>query len=141
MDFTGSVPIGWASRVPRSWLGMSGYLAAGVFLGLILILALSLTRSSDAAAAGAAPDAIVDNVVRLHGQDIGASCWHGATASGPARITVSLEVGVDGKVRYAAAAGESASMRSCVEAHVKSWEFLPQAEATTMVLPFEIDRR
>jgi hypothetical protein len=141
MDFTGSVPLGWARRVPRSWVGMSGYLAAGVLLGLILILALSLTRSSDAAAASLPPGAITDNIVRLGAEDIGDSCWQGATKADLARITVSLEVGVDGKVRYAAAAGESPTMRGCVEAHVRSWEFLPQSEATTMVLPFEIARR
>jgi hypothetical protein len=32
-------------------------------------------------------------------------------------------------------------MRACVESHVKSWEFLPQASASQMVLPFEIDPR
>ena len=56
-------------------------------------------------------------------------------------MTVALEVGVDGKIRYAAASGESAAMRECVETHVKSWEFLPQAQAQTMALPFEVDRK
>jgi hypothetical protein len=32
-------------------------------------------------------------------------------------------------------------MRGSVEAHVKGWEFLPQAQTQAMVLPFEIDRR
>jgi hypothetical protein len=31
-------------------------------------------------------------------------------------------------------------MRSCVEAHVRTWEFLPQAQPTAMALPFEVDR-
>lgn len=141
MDFTGSIPTGLASRIPPSWVGMSGYLVAGICLGLVLILALSFMRGSEPVAASAGSGAITDNVVRLRGGEIGASCWHGIDKDGPARITVSLEVGVDGKVRYAAAAGESATMRSCVEAHVKSWEFLPQAQASTMVIPFEIQRR
>ena len=64
----------------------------------------------------------------------------GIQKDGPARLTVSVEVGTDGQVRYAAAAGESASMRSCVESHVKTWEFLPQAQTTAMALPFEVDR-
>jgi hypothetical protein len=128
------------SWVGQSWVGMGGYLAAGVVLGLILIVAVAFSRRDAAAATAMPPGTITDNVVHLHADQIGTSCWQGTTKSGPARITVSLEVGVDGKVRYAAAAGESATMRGCVEAHVKSWEFLPQTQAATMVLPFEIDR-
>ena len=33
------------ARIPRSWVGMSGYLVAGIFLGLVLIGALSIGRS------------------------------------------------------------------------------------------------
>lgn len=132
------------AKIPRSWVGMSGYLVAGIFLGLVLIGALSLGRSNDANAAVPPPsaNAIMDNVVRLHARDIGNTCWTGLEAKqGPARLTVALEVGVDGKIRYAAASGETPSMRECVETHVKSWEFLPQAQAQTMALPFEVDRR
>jgi len=138
-------PQGFASltsrmKIPQSWVGMSGYLVAGIFLGLVLILALSIGRGGDAAAA-TSPNAITDNVVRLHAQDLGASCWQGYEKTGPARLTVALEVGIDGKIRYAAASGETAELRSCVEAHVKAWEFLPQQQAQTMALPFEVDRR
>jgi hypothetical protein len=132
------------ARIPRSWVGMSGYLVAGIVLGLVLIGALSLGRSGDANAAlpPPSPNAIMDNVVRLHARDIGNTCWTGLEAKqGPARLTVALEVGVDGKIRYAAASGETPSMRECVETHVKAWEFLPQAQAQTMALPFEVDRR
>lgn len=136
---------GILGRIPTSWVGMSGYLVAGVFLGLVLILSLTLGRGGDTAAASAAPTttagAITDNVTRLHAREIGDSCWSGIEKDGPARLTVSLEVGVDGKVRYAVASGESASMRSCVETHVKSWEFLPQSQPSMMALPFEVDRR
>ena len=133
-----------SARIPRSWVGMSGYLVAGIFLGLVLIGALSLGRSSDANGAlpPPSPNAIMDNVVRLHARDIGNTCWTGLEAKqGPARLTVALEVGVDGRIRYAAASGETPSMRECVETHVKAWEFLPQAQAQTMALPFEVDRR
>jgi hypothetical protein len=132
------------ARIPRSWVGMSGYLVAGIFLGLVLIGALSLGRPSDANAAlpPPSPNAIMDNIVRLHARDIGNTCWTGLEAKqGPARLTVALEVGVDGRIRYAAASGETPSMRECVETHVKAWEFLPQAQAQTMALPFEVDRR
>lgn len=128
-----------ARRVPSSWVGLSGYLAAGVVLGLVLILALALTGREEASAASL-PNAVTDNVVHLSSRDVGESCWRGVTDA-TARVTVSLEVGLDGRVRYAAAAGESPAMRSCVEAHVKRWEFLPQSTAQTMVLPFEIARR
>jgi uncharacterized membrane protein len=110
-------------------------------LGLVLILALSIGRGDPPTASAASSSAITDNVVRLHAREIAASCWAGFEKFGPARLTVALEVGVDGKIRYAAASGETPAMRSCVEAHVKTWEFLPQAQAQTMALPIEIDRR
>ncbi len=146
VDVTGTAtlpPAGWASKIPASWASMSGYLIAGIFLGLVLILALSFGRSSGdpATAAPAPPGSILDNVVRLHAGDIGQTCWQGLDKAGPARLTVSLEVDHTGKVRHAAASGETAIMRGCVEAHVKTWEFLPQAQAQTMALPFEVDRR
>jgi hypothetical protein len=128
--------------IPRSWVGLSGYLAAGIFLGLVLIFALSIGRDDDASAAGSlSPGAVTDNVVRLHARHIGSSCWQGYEKAGPARLTVALEIGIDGKIRYAAASGETPSMRSCVETHVRSWEFLPQQQAQTMALPIEVDRR
>jgi len=147
MDVSGSVRVPRSglstltNRIPQSWVGMSGYLVAGIFLGLVLILALSIGRSGDAAAAATSPNAVTDNVVRLHAHDLGASCWQGFEKTGPARLTVALEVGIDGKIRYAAASGETPALRSCVEAHVKAWEFLPQQQAQTMALPFEVDRR
>jgi len=127
-------------KIPAQYVGMSGYLVAGVLLGLILIVTLSLTRgeSLPPAAAGA----VTDNTVHLHGKDVGDSCWKGASRQSTAKITVSMEIGLDGKVRRAVAAGDStATMKSCVESHVKGWEFLPQATASTMILPFEIDGR
>jgi hypothetical protein len=133
-----SGPSGWASGIPQSWVGMSGYLIAGVFLGLILIVALGITRGdSSKAAAGV----VTDNVVHLNATQLAAPCWRGVEDDGPARVTVSLEVGLDGKVRNARAAGESPAMRACIESHVKAWEFLPQANPSQMVLPFEIDPR
>lgn len=128
---------GWASKIPQSWIGMSGYLIAGVFLGLVLIVALSLTRG-EATRSTASAGVVTDSVVHLGAKEIGDSCWRGAAKDGPARVTVSLEVGLDGKVRHAIASGESPVMRGCVESHVKAWEFLPQANPSQMVLPFEI---
>ncbi|MBX3190346.1 MAG: hypothetical protein KF764_01245 [Labilithrix sp.] len=138
--FAGLANLAARLGIPQSWVGMSGYLVAGIFLGLVLILALSIGRGGEAAAA-TGPNAVVDNVVRLHAQEIGSSCWQGYDKLGPARLTVALEVGIDGKIRYAAASGETPAMRSCVEQHVNAWEFLPQQQAQTMALPFEIDRR
>ena len=130
-------------KIPPQWVGMSGYLVSGIFLGLILIAALSLGRGADDANGAPPPaaDATFDNIVRLHAQQIGSTCWGGLGTQGTARLTVALEVGVDGRIRYAAASGASSLMRECVETHVKSWEFLPQAQAQTMALPVEIDRR
>jgi hypothetical protein len=136
---TGSLRIDWVSRIPRQWLGLTGYLVAGAFLGLVLILALSLRSGDPAPTANAG--VVTDNVMRLNAREVSDGCWSDAAKDGPARITVSMEVGVDGKVRSAVASGESQAMRGCIESHVKRWEFLPQAQAQAMVLPFEIDRR
>ncbi|CAN5709627.1 hypothetical protein BH11MYX4_BH11MYX4_14930 [soil metagenome] len=133
-----SLPVGWArltSRIPPAWIGMSGYLVAGVLLGLVLIVALSLSRSDPPPKAGV----VTDDVVRVHARDLGPACARAAKQAG--KMTVSIEVGLDGKVRQAIAAGESPVVRGCVESHVRSWEFLPQATSSQMVLPFEIDPR
>ena len=143
---TGStfVPPRWMrqalSQIPQAWLGMSGYLIAGVFLGLVLIVALSMTRGNSSRSAASA-GVVTDNIVHLASNKMSPACWRGTDSDSPARVTVSLEVGLDGKVRNARAAGESPAMRACIESHVKSWEFLPQASPSQMVLPFEIDPR
>ncbi len=129
---------GWARRAKHSWRGMSGYLVAGVFLGLVLIVGLSFMREEPRKTAAGV---VTDNVVHLNAKDIQDACWRGTDANEPARVTVALEIGVDGKVRRAVAAGESLSMRRCVETHVKTWEFLPQAAAAQVVLPVEIASR
>lgn len=128
-------------RLPHRLAGLTGYLVAGIFLGLFLIGALSIGRGGDANAAALPPSLVTDNVVHLHAAEIGNSCWQGLTSSEATRLTVALEIGIDGKIRYATANGESPAMRACVEAYVKAWEFLPQAQAQTMALPFEVDRR
>ena len=128
------------SRRRSPWVGMSIYLVAGVFLGLLLIMAMTLSRGGDPQSTSSA-SVVTDNVIHLHARDIGQSCWRGVTKEGPVRGSVSMEVGLDGKVRYALAASEHSTMRSCIESHVKAWEFLPQAKAQTMLMPFEVDRQ
>ncbi len=133
-----SLPVGFARlarRIPAAWVGMTGYVVAGVLLGLVLLVALSLSRTAPPLKAGV----VTDEIVRVKARQLGDPCARLATQT--ARLSVSLEVGLDGKVRSANAMGESAAMRACVEAHVKSWEFLPQAASSQMVLPFEIDPR
>jgi hypothetical protein len=125
----------------QRWLGIGAYAAAGLFIGVAAAAASSIVRGRDAAAASAAAITVSDPIVRLGARQIGVSCWAGIDRPGPTRLTVSLDVGVDGKVRYAAASGASAPMRGCVEAHVRAWEFLPQAHPQTMALPIEVDRR
>jgi len=115
------------------------YLGAGVLVGLVVIFALGVGRGPDSAVASAGE--MTDPVMRLHAREIGTTCWQGYDKLGPARLTVALQVGTDGKVHYAAASGETNAMRGCVEAHVKSWEFLPQRQTQSMALPFEVDRR
>ena len=126
--------------IPQQLLGMSGYLVGGVFLGLVLIVVLSLSRGGDAAPPTSA-GVVTDQVVRLHAKDIGETCWAGISTDAPARLTVLVDVGVDGRVRSVIANGASATMKGCIETHVKNWEFLPQARPFQDSLPFEVDRR
>lgn len=134
------VPSSGRLEARRSVTSMVVYLGAGVLLGLVVIFALGVGRSGpDSAAAGAGE--LTDPVMRLHAREIGNTCWQGYDKLGPARLTVALQVGTDGKVQYAAASGETNAMRGCVEAHVKTWEFLPQLQTQSMALPFEVDRR
>ena len=114
---------------------MTGYAVAGVLLGLVLVVALALSHPSPPMKAGV----VTDNVVRVHASELGAAC--APAAAGGGKLAVSLEIGLDGKVRNAIATGGPAAVRACVESHVKSWEFLPQATSSQMVLPFEIDPR
>lgn len=147
IDQTGSLPSvvpvrrsRWAHRIPSSWLGMWGYAVAGVFLGLILIATLTIARNT-AAASSVPPGTITDSVTRLDARELDPACFDGMDRSDPARLMVSLEVGLDGKVRYVSAAGATPRLRACVESHVTSWEFLPQAQPQAMVLPFEVAQR
>ncbi|MDB4943684.1 MAG: hypothetical protein JWP97_3218 [Labilithrix sp.] len=129
-------------RLPRAWVAMAGYLATGVALGLVLILLVSvLAGDGTGVKKTAAALAVTDDVVHLHARDIGTTCWRGAPDPSLAKLTVALEVGLDGKVRSAQARGDSPVMRGCVESHVRAWEFLPQAQSSQMVLPFEVDAR
>lgn len=127
-----------AQKIPPSLRAMSGYLLAGIALGLVLVVALSLL-SDGGHRKGAA--VVTDDVVRLHAKDIGDTCWRGSSNASLAKLSVAIEVGLDGKVRAASATGDSPVMRGCVESHVKRWEFLPQASPSQMVLPFEVDPR
>ena len=132
------LPVGWqrlTNRMPAAWVPMTGYVVAGMLLGLVLVAALTLTRTDPPLKAGV----VTDNVVRVHARQLGNACARLATHA--STLTVSLEVGLDGKVRNATAAGESAVLSGCVESHVKGWEFLPQATSSQMVLPFEVDPR
>lgn len=120
---------------------MSGYLAAGLLLAVLLAMAVNIGHEDPATAVGSSTNAVTDNIVRLRARELAAACWQGYGRSGPARLTVALEVGVDGTIRYAVASGETPALRACAEAHVRSWEFLPQSQPLTMALPFEIDPR
>ncbi len=125
--------------IPQQWFGMSGYLVAGIFLGLVLIVVLSLSRGSDTKMASAG--VVTDQVVRLHAKDIGDTCWAGISSNEAARLTVLMTVGVDGRVSNVVANGASPTMKGCIETHVRNWEFLPQARPFQESLPFEVDRR
>lgn len=124
-----------------SWLPIVSSLGVGVFLGVLVVAgALVVRRSGSAREAAASANAITDTTVRLHRKDLPEDCWQGS-AGGSARLVVAMEVGIDGKIRYASASGGTPSLQRCVEDHVKSWEFLTQQNAQTMALQFEADPR
>lgn len=137
------IGVPWTRRIPKRWLSMAACLVVGLAIGLVLLVAMTLSRTehvAQAAGAGAA-GTVNDAVVHLHAAHIDKTCWQGiAPTESPARLTVSMAIAVDGKIRSAVAAGGSATMRSCVESYVKTWEFLPQAEPQAMVVPVEVAR-
>jgi hypothetical protein len=128
------------ASAPRTWrrfapVALGGFLVAGA-----LALGIILTAGPKSAASGSA-NVITDTVVRLHGSDIDRGCWKDHADSDTARLSVAMEVGIDGKIRYATAAGATPELRSCVETLVQSWEFLTQERAQTMALQIEVDQR
>lgn len=147
VDFE-DVVLPWNRRLPTRWISMVAYLLVGVALGLVLLLGMALSHKERLApVAGAAPamamraTTISDAVVHLHAAHIDKTCWQGiAPQQNPARLTVSLAIGSDGKIGSATSAGGSATMRSCVESYVKTWEFLPQAGGQAMIVPIEVAR-
>lgn len=119
------------------------YIGAVLSFGLLLagIIGTVVTRPQDRAEATApSANAITDTVVHLHARDLAPTCWNGLSSTESVRLTVAMEVGIDGKIRYATASGSTPELEDCVESHVRSWEFLTQARAQTMALPFEVDR-
>ncbi|AKU95220.1 hypothetical protein AKJ09_01884 [Labilithrix luteola] len=147
VDFA-DVGLPWNRRLPPRWLALTGYLLVGVAIGLVLLLGMALSRRERLAhAAGAATGVaataatISDAVVHLHAAHIDKTCWQGiAPQENPTRLTVSMAIGADGKIRSATSAGGSATMRSCVESYVKTWEFLPQTGTPSMIVPVEVAR-
>lgn len=123
----------------RAWKTVAVHLTFGLSIGVLLLSAIRVGTKT--AAADVLPGgAITDTTVRLHAGDIAASCWEGADDD-HARLTVAMEVGIDGKIRYATATGGSSTLPACVENHVKAWAFLTQDHAQTMAIPVEVDRR
>lgn len=147
VDFE-DVGLPWNRRLPTRWISMIAYLLVGVALGLVLLLGMALShRERLAPSAGAVPalamhaTTISDAVVHLHAAHIDKTCWQGiAPRENPTRLTVSLDIGSNGKVGSATSAGGSATMRSCVESYVRTWEFLPQAGGQAMIVPVEVAR-
>jgi hypothetical protein len=124
----------------RTWRRFVPFALGGVLVAGALALGIALAAHPKSTASGSA-NVITDTVVRLHGSDIGGDCWKGHTDSDSARLGVAMEVGIDGKIRYATASGATPELRSCVETLVKSWEFLTQERAQTMALQIDVDRR
>ena len=65
-----SLPVGFARlarRIPAAWVGMTGYVVAGVLLGLVLLVALSLSRTAPPLKAGV----VTDEVVRVKARQLG----------------------------------------------------------------------
>jgi hypothetical protein len=135
-----------APRPRAMWLGIAGYLLAGVVIGVVLIVGLSITRASSLMGSGSAGSvsangnagAVTDETVHVQTTQLGASCRAVALPGSPVRVSVSIELDVDGKIKRMASTGGSETAQRCVEAHVATWTFVPQKVASRVVLPFEI---
>jgi len=115
---------------------VASYLVSGIFLGLFLLLLLSVLGRR---AASRARGANVTGIVHLHPEQIGGACWQDIHATDTvAHLTVVMLVGVDGLVSYVSSAGASPAMRTCVETYARGWEFPPQTQKQMLVMPVEV---
>lgn len=128
----------WIREAPSPWSGLTLW-AAGVGIVALLLIATLAFRSSDGGRAAArAPAAAGDGVVTVRQAELG-PCGAALRAE-DVRSQVTLDVSEGGRVTRVHAAGLSASAKSCLEAHVASWDFLPQASAVSLTVDMAIAR-
>ena len=85
----------------------------------------------------------VERVVQSHRAFVKRQCWESALASRPpgapssARVVVTMNIGSDGRVQSANAAGGDGypGLASCVQGQVKNWTF-PPSEGSAVTVPF-----
>lgn len=127
----------WIREAPSPWSGMTLW-AAGVGIVALLLIATLAFRSSGARAAAPAPAAGADGTVTVRQAELG-PCGAALRAE-DARAEVTFDVSEGGRVTRVNAAGLSPSAKTCLEAHVASWDFLPQASAVSLTVDMAIAR-
>jgi hypothetical protein len=87
----------------------------------------------------------VQSTVGRYTSSVKRSCWQPALdtrdkdAPTSARVTVSITVGPDGKVRQATTSGDPkgySGLASCISRRVQTWTFPPSSGTTTVNVPF-----
>jgi hypothetical protein len=87
------------------------------------------------------PD-VVRRTVSAHSAEIRKACWD-ARGDSPdtAKVSVVVEVAVDGSVSSAMATGDDPKLARCLETHIKSWTFPPPKQTSTVNIPFNFVRQ
>ncbi len=114
------------------WCGVTSWaIAAGVVAFLLILMTAGLRSRS------AAGPALADgSVLRVAASE--ASC---ARLDRPVRGRLDIEVMEDGRVARATAGEKLGIIRPCLEAHARSWDFLPQARPVSLELDVILEPR
>ncbi len=129
----------WIREVPSTFSGLTGWAAGVGVLALVIIGTMALLGSRSSTPAAPAPTAASDGVVHVRAAELG-PCGAAFTAE-TARAQVALEVSEVGRVTRVAASGPlSAEAKSCLQAHVASWDFLPQKGSVSLTVDMAVQR-
>jgi len=130
----------WIREVPSTFSGMTGWAAGVGVLALVIIGTMALLGSRGSAPAAPAPSAASDGVVHVRTADLGPCgvSFAGATSHGQL-YQVALEVSEVGRVTRVAASGPiSSEAKSCLQAHVATWDFLPQKGPVSLTVDMSV---
>jgi hypothetical protein len=114
------------------WCGVTSWAIAAGVVAFMLILMTAGLRSRSAAT----PPPIDGTVLHVAASEAGC-----ARLDRPVRGRLAVDVMEDGRVARAATGENLGVIRPCLEAHARSWEFLPQARPVSLQLDVILEPR